>query len=177
MFISFQTTIHGKCPSYYSTVTHEDTSNMTVTQVVDIAGCREKAEIYSGMAAAVLDNVVKQVCLHRCITFCIYESNRPNVSAAFVCVAQNPERRICGFNSEIRLHSQTRTGRRRHYLGARRGGTGLQPLQREGWHFQHESDVRQENKHLHIMLLSKLVCNKNHPALKKINKSSPAGRA
>lgn len=63
MFIPFQTTIHGKCPSYYSTVTHEDTRDMTITQVVDIAGCKEKAEMYSGMAAAVLDNVAKQVCL------------------------------------------------------------------------------------------------------------------
>lgn len=83
----FQMTIHGKCPSYYSTVTHEDTGDMTIIQVVDIAGCKEKAEIYSGMAAAVLDSVTKQVRLRRCrcITFCIYKSNRPRVSGAFVC--------------------------------------------------------------------------------------------
>lgn len=96
MFISFQMTIHGKCPSYYSTVTHEQTRDMTVTQVVDIASCKEKAEIYSGMATAVLDNFAKQVCLHRCncITFCIYESNRPKVSAAFVCCPKPREENL-----------------------------------------------------------------------------------
>lgn len=87
MFIPFQTTIHGKCPSYYSTVIHKDTSDMTITQVVDIAGCKEKAELYSGMAAAMLDDVTKQVRLRRCrrITYCVCESDRPKVSAAFVC--------------------------------------------------------------------------------------------
>lgn len=87
MFIPFQMTIHGKCPSYYSTMTHKDTGDMTITQVVDIAGCKEKAEMYSGMAAAVLDDVTKQVHLSHCrrITYCIHESNRPKVSAAFVC--------------------------------------------------------------------------------------------
>lgn len=35
---------------------------MKVTQEVDINDCSEKAELYSGMATAVLDKVSKQVC-------------------------------------------------------------------------------------------------------------------
>lgn len=66
-----------------------ETKDMTITQVVDIGGCREKAAIYRGMAAAVLDNVSKQVCLSHCrwIGFCIYKLNRPK-SVLFLCVLQ-----------------------------------------------------------------------------------------
>lgn len=35
---------------------------MTVTQVVDVTNCREKAERYRGMATAVLDDISKKVC-------------------------------------------------------------------------------------------------------------------
>lgn len=38
------------------------TEELSVTQVVDISNCREKAALYTGMAMAVLDNVSKQVC-------------------------------------------------------------------------------------------------------------------
>lgn len=43
-----------------------ETKDMTITQVVDVSGCREKAAIYRGMATAVLDKVSKQVCLSHC---------------------------------------------------------------------------------------------------------------
>lgn len=43
-----------------------ETKDMTITQVVDISGCKEKAAIYRGMATAVYDDVSKQVCLSHC---------------------------------------------------------------------------------------------------------------
>lgn len=52
--------IHGKCQSTYATEENMETKDMTITQVVDINNCREKAAIYRGMATAVLDKVAKQ---------------------------------------------------------------------------------------------------------------------
>ncbi|CAJ1060716.1 vitellogenin 3%2C phosvitinless [Xyrichtys novacula] len=52
--------IHGKCQSNYATEENMETKDMTITQVVDINNCREKAAIYRGMATAVLDKVAKQ---------------------------------------------------------------------------------------------------------------------
>lgn len=61
-----QVGIHGKCQSNYATEENVETKDMTITQVVDVGDCREKAAIYRGMATAVLDKVSKQVCLsHR----------------------------------------------------------------------------------------------------------------
>ncbi|XP_070765014.1 vitellogenin 3, phosvitinless [Enoplosus armatus] len=52
--------IHGKCQSNYATEENVETKDMTITQVVDVSDCREKAAIYRGMATAVLDKVSKQ---------------------------------------------------------------------------------------------------------------------
>nr|AVA30493.1 vitellogenin C [Scatophagus argus] len=52
--------IHGKCQSTYATEENIETKEMTITQVIDINGCREKAAMYRGMATAVLDNVSRQ---------------------------------------------------------------------------------------------------------------------
>ncbi|XP_060890985.1 vitellogenin 3, phosvitinless [Labrus mixtus] len=52
--------IHGKCQSNYATEENVETKDMTITQVVDLNNCKEKAAIYSGMASAVLDKVSKQ---------------------------------------------------------------------------------------------------------------------
>uniref|UniRef100_A0A3B4WJG0 Vitellogenin 3, phosvitinless n=1 Tax=Seriola lalandi dorsalis TaxID=1841481 RepID=A0A3B4WJG0_SERLL len=52
--------IHGKCQSNYATEENKETKDMTITQVVDVTNCREKAAIYRGMATAVLDQVSKQ---------------------------------------------------------------------------------------------------------------------
>uniref|UniRef100_A0A3B4TIN1 Vitellogenin 3, phosvitinless n=1 Tax=Seriola dumerili TaxID=41447 RepID=A0A3B4TIN1_SERDU len=52
--------IHGKCQSNYATEENKETQDMTITQVVDVTNCREKAAIYRGMATAVLDQVSKQ---------------------------------------------------------------------------------------------------------------------
>lgn len=57
-----QVSIHGRCRSSYSTEENMATRAMTITQVVDLNGCKERAEMYRGMAAAVLDEVAKQVC-------------------------------------------------------------------------------------------------------------------
>lgn len=40
---------------------NRETRELSVTQVVDINNCREKAARYTGMATTVLDNVSKQV--------------------------------------------------------------------------------------------------------------------
>ncbi|XP_075944739.1 vitellogenin 3, phosvitinless isoform X1 [Anarhichas minor] len=51
--------IHGKCQSHYATEVNAATKDMTITQVVDVNNCREKAAIYRGMATAVLDEDAK----------------------------------------------------------------------------------------------------------------------
>nr|XP_057930076.1 vitellogenin 3, phosvitinless [Doryrhamphus excisus] len=52
--------IHGMCQSNYAIEENQETRDMTVTQVVDVTNCREKAAKYSGMATAVLDDIAKQ---------------------------------------------------------------------------------------------------------------------
>nr|CEF90400.1 vitellogenin [Sparus aurata] len=52
--------IHGKCQSNYAIEEDTETKDMTITQVVDVSGCREKAAMYRGMATAVLDQVSQQ---------------------------------------------------------------------------------------------------------------------
>ncbi|XP_070687869.1 vitellogenin 3, phosvitinless [Pempheris klunzingeri] len=52
--------IHGKCQSNYATEENVETKDMTITQVVDVTNCKERAAIYRGMATAVLDEVAKQ---------------------------------------------------------------------------------------------------------------------
>ncbi|XP_053723141.1 vitellogenin 3, phosvitinless [Synchiropus splendidus] len=52
--------IHGKCQSNYATEENTETKDMTITQVIDVDNCVEKAAIYRGMATAVLDKVAKQ---------------------------------------------------------------------------------------------------------------------
>lgn len=42
-----------------------ETKDMTITQVVDVTHCKEKAAIYKGMATAVLDKESEQVCSPR----------------------------------------------------------------------------------------------------------------
>lgn len=61
---------------------------MTITQVVDLSGCSEKAAIYRGMATAVVDEVAKQVCLSHCRFIRFYTSiKHTKVSAIFVFVS------------------------------------------------------------------------------------------
>ncbi|XP_074491254.1 vitellogenin 3, phosvitinless [Sebastes fasciatus] len=52
--------IQGKCQSSYATEENAETKDMTITQVVDVNTCKEKAALYRGMATAVLDQVSKQ---------------------------------------------------------------------------------------------------------------------
>uniref|UniRef100_A0A3Q2Y8B3 Vitellogenin 3, phosvitinless n=1 Tax=Hippocampus comes TaxID=109280 RepID=A0A3Q2Y8B3_HIPCM len=52
--------IHGRCPSNYAIEENKETGDVTVTQVVDVTNCREKAERYRGMATAVLDDISKK---------------------------------------------------------------------------------------------------------------------
>ncbi|XP_068447341.1 vitellogenin 3, phosvitinless [Clinocottus analis] len=52
--------IHGKCQSSYATEINGETKVMSITQVVDVDNCREKAVKYKGMATAVLDQVSRQ---------------------------------------------------------------------------------------------------------------------
>ncbi|XP_033936675.1 vitellogenin 3, phosvitinless isoform X2 [Pseudochaenichthys georgianus] len=47
--------IHGMCQSNYATEQVVNTTDMHITQVVDVSNCKEKAAIYRGMATAVLD--------------------------------------------------------------------------------------------------------------------------
>ncbi|KAG8003726.1 Vitellogenin [Nibea albiflora] len=55
-----EVSIHGKCQSSYATEENAETKDMTITQVVDLNDCSERAAIYRGMATAVLDKVAKQ---------------------------------------------------------------------------------------------------------------------
>lgn len=50
------------CQSTYVTEMNNETKELSVTQVVDIHNCRDKAAKYTGVAMAVLDDVSKQVC-------------------------------------------------------------------------------------------------------------------
>uniref|UniRef100_A0A3P9LDY0 Vitellogenin n=1 Tax=Oryzias latipes TaxID=8090 RepID=A0A3P9LDY0_ORYLA len=52
--------IHGKCQSYYTIEENMEAKNVTISQVVDVTKCREKAEKYKGMATAVVDKLSKQ---------------------------------------------------------------------------------------------------------------------
>uniref|UniRef100_H3C2Y7 Vitellogenin 3, phosvitinless n=1 Tax=Tetraodon nigroviridis TaxID=99883 RepID=H3C2Y7_TETNG len=52
--------IHGMCQSSYVTEMDRKTKDLSITQVVDVSNCREKAALYTGMAMAVLDNISKQ---------------------------------------------------------------------------------------------------------------------
>ncbi|XP_012677088.2 vitellogenin 3, phosvitinless [Clupea harengus] len=51
--------IHGLCKSNYVIEEDEHTSELAVTQVVDISGCRQKAEVSTGMALAIEDEISK----------------------------------------------------------------------------------------------------------------------
>lgn len=50
-----EASIHGMCQSNYATERDVNTTDMHITQVVDVSNCKEKAAIYRGMATAVLD--------------------------------------------------------------------------------------------------------------------------
>ncbi|XP_024134082.1 vitellogenin 3, phosvitinless [Oryzias melastigma] len=52
--------IHGKCQSHYTIEENLEAKNVTISQVVDVTNCREKAEMYKGMATSVVDNISKQ---------------------------------------------------------------------------------------------------------------------
>ncbi|KAM6922087.1 vitellogenin 3, phosvitinless [Xenentodon cancila] len=52
--------IHGKCHSSYATEENMETKEMTITQVVDVNNCKEKAAMYTGMATAVEDKLSKE---------------------------------------------------------------------------------------------------------------------
>ncbi|XP_028259009.1 vitellogenin 3, phosvitinless [Parambassis ranga] len=52
--------IYGKCQSNYVAEENKETKDLTVTQVVDVSNCREKAAIYRGMAAAVPNKFSKE---------------------------------------------------------------------------------------------------------------------
>ncbi|XP_075340505.1 vitellogenin 3, phosvitinless [Odontesthes bonariensis] len=52
--------IHGKCQSNYAIEENMETKDLNITQVVDVTNCREKAAMYRGMAAAVVDKISKE---------------------------------------------------------------------------------------------------------------------
>uniref|UniRef100_A0A3Q3FKW0 Vitellogenin 3, phosvitinless n=1 Tax=Kryptolebias marmoratus TaxID=37003 RepID=A0A3Q3FKW0_KRYMA len=52
--------IHGKCQSNYAIEGDTETNYWNITQVVDVTNCREKAEMYSGMANAVEDKLSRE---------------------------------------------------------------------------------------------------------------------
>lgn len=57
----FQFGLHGKCQSNYAIEEDTKTNDWTVTQVVDVTNCREKAEMFRGMAHAVDDKLSEEV--------------------------------------------------------------------------------------------------------------------
>lgn len=70
---------------------NDETKELSVTQVVDIDNCREKAAMYTGIATAVLDNISKQVCssyrraefsctFSSLLFLCVLPSRRENLS-------------------------------------------------------------------------------------------------
>jgi len=52
--------LHGLCQSHYAVEEEADTE-MIITQVVDLNNCRERAELFTGMAMAVPDPVATEV--------------------------------------------------------------------------------------------------------------------
>uniref|UniRef100_A0A672HI71 Vitellogenin 3, phosvitinless n=1 Tax=Salarias fasciatus TaxID=181472 RepID=A0A672HI71_SALFA len=52
--------IHGICQTNYAIEGIPEGEDVTVTQVVDVSNCREKAEMYKGMAAAMPDKSSRQ---------------------------------------------------------------------------------------------------------------------
>ncbi|XP_037554173.1 vitellogenin 3, phosvitinless [Nematolebias whitei] len=52
--------LHGKCQSNYAIEEDTKTNDWTVTQVVDVTNCREKAEMFRGMAHAMDDKLSEE---------------------------------------------------------------------------------------------------------------------
>nr|ACI30219.1 vitellogenin C [Xenotoca eiseni] len=55
-----ETGIHGKCQSNYAIEENEGTNDWTITQVVDVTNCKEKAAMYRGTAITVVDKLSKE---------------------------------------------------------------------------------------------------------------------
>lgn len=80
--VSGQLGIHGLCKSSYVIEEDEHSTELSVTQVVDIRGCRQRAEINTGMALAIENELSKQVSLQLaasvlntiCCCLCVFKA-------------------------------------------------------------------------------------------------------
>uniref|UniRef100_A0A3Q3K2X2 Vitellogenin domain-containing protein n=1 Tax=Monopterus albus TaxID=43700 RepID=A0A3Q3K2X2_MONAL len=52
--------IHGMCQSNYVIEESGKAQDVTITKVMDVSNCRERADMYSGMATAVFDSLARQ---------------------------------------------------------------------------------------------------------------------
>lgn len=116
---------------------------MSVTKVVDVDNCREKAAVYSGLATAVLDEAARRVSESSQKQTSPYLSVNPaEVELVPASVPSNPERWIHRHHSAIHPHSPTHSRGRGGHQGPGPGEAVLHSLQCEGWHAQDAGDVR-----------------------------------
>uniref|UniRef100_A0A8C3A5Q8 Vitellogenin 3, phosvitinless n=1 Tax=Cyclopterus lumpus TaxID=8103 RepID=A0A8C3A5Q8_CYCLU len=94
--------IHGKCQSSYATEINAETNDMTITQVVDVNNCREKAAIYKGLATAVLDPVSRQRGESVVSTVRSVYTVKPTVEGGLITMAHGLEQQ--NFNKGISAH-------------------------------------------------------------------------
>lgn len=76
-----QVGIHGKCQSNYAIEENSKTNDWTITQVVDVTNCREKAEVFRGMANTVEDQLSKEV-FYLLSSYFWLEIKRVNISSS-----------------------------------------------------------------------------------------------
>lgn len=81
------------CQSHYTIEENKETKDMSVTKVVDVDNCREKAAVYSGLATAVLDEAARRVSESSQKQTSPYLSVNPTeVELVPASVPSNPER-------------------------------------------------------------------------------------
>uniref|UniRef100_A0A8C5G084 Vitellogenin-like n=1 Tax=Gouania willdenowi TaxID=441366 RepID=A0A8C5G084_GOUWI len=84
--------IHGMCHSQYATEENVDTKELTITQVVDVDNCREKAAQFKGMATAVPDKFSRQRGASVISTLRYVYSVKPTAEGGLITKAQGLER-------------------------------------------------------------------------------------
>ncbi|XP_011613259.2 vitellogenin 3, phosvitinless [Takifugu rubripes] len=89
-----EVSIHGTCQSTYVTEMNDETKELSVTQVVDIDNCRDKAAKYTGVAMAVLDNVSKQKGESVMSTVRYLYSVKPTADGGIITKAHSLERQF-----------------------------------------------------------------------------------
>uniref|UniRef100_A0A3P8VDW2 Vitellogenin 3, phosvitinless n=1 Tax=Cynoglossus semilaevis TaxID=244447 RepID=A0A3P8VDW2_CYNSE len=86
--------IHGMCQSHYTIEENKETKDMSVTKVVDVDNCREKAAVYSGLATAVLDEAARRRGESIATTVRYIHTVRPTAEGGVVTKAQALERQF-----------------------------------------------------------------------------------